>query len=145
MNNAQKQPENNENNVFNPVIPDEATEKNMLFEQIFQGNSEENGVDVQEMATEEETPRPSRNCIPKKRGPYRKAPKIDNTSLDATRETIDNFIRAYQEEKISECEFRAMIYGLRLMVNTHQGLRVRKIEEDNKKIMEFFHKKGIEI
>lgn len=144
MNNNENQPEIDENDTFDTGIAGDTSEKNRLFEQIFSGNSEEN-LDIEEENIQEESEgRPEQRHRTKK-GRYRKVVKLRTETLDETRETIDAILRSYQAGRLSESETRCMIYGLRLLVNAHSGLRIRRVEEDNAKIIAFFRKKGVNL
>lgn len=72
-------------------------------------------------------------------------PRLAFGDLQKTRSTLSRLTKRYAAGRISEAEYRALVYGMRALSQMHVSERIGRVEAYQQKIETFFKKKGINL
>lgn len=118
-------------------------ENNAILDTIFQEDEAENvDPDIEDVPEEK---RKGRKSGPKPEKTGNRLPRLAFGDLVKTRATLSRLTKKYARGELSDAEYRCLVYGMRALSQMHVSERIGRVEEDTRKIKDYFHKKGIDL
>lgn len=141
MNNESQEPETDEKDA----LPDDMETETNPFEDDEIGDIDaDNVLRIDGMPPRGKKAHRKPGTIPKKIHDSR-MPRLAFGTLEKTRSTLSRLTKRYAAGKMSETEYRAMVYGMRALSQMHVSERIGRVERDTEMIKAFLRDKGIEL